>query len=92
MLAFENSTVSGEASDGQAKFMLVPRLSEALTIPVLDRWQVPFWEVGQAEGLIGELAVGSDCQEGYFVRLSETGWKDVVISLLNGNRIPISND
>jgi hypothetical protein len=28
LLAFENSTVSEEASDGQAKFMLVPRLSD----------------------------------------------------------------
>jgi hypothetical protein len=87
LLAFENGIESGEASDGRAKNMLAPRLSEALTIPVLDRWQVPFWEVGQEDGLIGELVVGGDCQEGYYVHLSETGWKEVVISLLNARKI-----
>ena len=92
LLAFENSSLNGEPSNGQAKNMLMPRLSEALTIPILDRWQEAFWEVGRAESLISELVVGGDCQEGYFVQLSESGWEEIVISLLKEQKIRFSGD
>ena len=92
LLAFDDSTVSEAVSVAQAKNTLVPRLSEALTIPVLDSWQEPLWEVGQAEGLVGELLVGGDCREGYFVQLSESGWKEVIISLFKEYKIRITSD
>ena len=90
LLGFEDKSPNGEPSDRQAKNMLIPRLSEALTIPVLDSWQNSFWEAGQSEGLIGKLVVGGDCHEGYWIQVSDVGWKEVIITLVKEEKILIS--
>jgi hypothetical protein len=40
---------------------------------------------------IAGLETGGDCQEGYLVQLSETGWKEVVIRLLGQSNIHIES-
>jgi hypothetical protein len=89
LLGFVDKSPKRELSDRQVKIILIRRLSEALTIPILEWWQESFWEIGLAESLMGELLVGIDCQEAYCVQLSEAGWKEIVTSLLWEQKIRI---
>ena len=87
----------GELSDGStpetyAQHLLTSRLSETLSIPILNEWEEQLWEVGQIENLIISLVTGGDCQVGYIVQLDEIGWKEVVIRLLKERKIRLSID
>lgn len=90
LLVFEGA--ERNAPEAQASQMLTKRLSEALPIPILDKWNASLWEAGQQENLIVGLETGGDCQEGYLVQLTETKWKEVIIRLMKERRIRISGD
>jgi hypothetical protein len=72
--------------------LLSARLSETLSIPILNDWKEYLWEAGQIENLILELANGGDCQVGYIIQLNEIGWKEVVICLLKEQKINLVDD
>jgi hypothetical protein len=87
----------GELPDGSTpetwtRHLLTSRLSETLSIPILNQWEEHLWEVGQIENLILGLVTGGDCEVGYIFQLDEIGWKEVVIRLLKERKICLSSD
>jgi hypothetical protein len=87
----------GELSDGLkpetwTRRLLTSRLSETLSIPILNEWEKHLWEIGQIENLILGLVTGGDCQAGYIVQMDENGWKEVVVRLLKERKIRLSSD
>jgi len=89
LLVFEGS--EGNAPEEQATQMLTKRLSEALPIPILDEWNAPLWEAARNKGLVVDLQIRGDCQEGYVVQSGENAWKEVVIELMKGQKVHISS-
>jgi hypothetical protein len=89
ILLFEGELPDASPNETQARQMLTSRLSETLPIPILDEWREYIWEAGRTNNLVVDLKTRGDCQEGYFVQLNETGWKEVVIGLLEKNKIKI---
>lgn len=82
ILVFEGEQVSGSTPEDQAHHMLTPRLSEALPLPILDRWFEMLWEAGMKKELIGELVNAGDCLAGYSVHTSETYWAEILSMLV----------
>jgi hypothetical protein len=89
LLVFEGELPDGSSLETKARRFLTSRLSETLSIPILDDWHESIWEAGQMENLIIGLETGGDCQKGYIIQLGEIEWKEVVIKLLKGQRIQI---
>jgi hypothetical protein len=81
LLVFE-----GEKEE-QAMKMLTSRLTETLTIPVLDDWNRQLWEAARSNELVVRMETCGDCQEGFVVQLGENAWKEVVIGLIRTNKI-----
>jgi hypothetical protein len=92
LLVSEGELLDGSTPETRARSMLASRLSETLPIPILNEWQESLWEAGQRENLIAGLDIGGDCQEGYLVHLSETGWKELITRLFKEHKIRISGD
>lgn len=82
LLVFDGELPDGTPPEIKLGHMLASRLSETLSIPILDRWSVTLWETGSKKELIGELAVSGDCPSGYWVSVTEYGWQEVVTALV----------
>jgi hypothetical protein len=92
LLVCEGELPDGSTPETWTRHLLTSRLSETLSIPILNEWEEHLWEVGQIENLILGLVTGGDCQVGYIVQLDETGWKEVVVRLLKERKIRLSGD
>ena len=80
----------GESSLGiQTQYSLVSCLSESLSIPILPIWADTLWNIGLKLELIGKLSTAGDCQEGYWISISETRWANIVSSSVEEGRIKI---
>jgi hypothetical protein len=76
-----------ETPEEQSMKMLTARLSEALSIPVLDDWNREHWEAARRKDLVVDLQTCGDCQEGYVVQLGDNAWKEAVIELIKKRKI-----
>lgn len=92
LLVCEGELPDGSAPETWTRHLLTSRLSETLSIPILNEWEEHLWEIGQIEKLILGLVTDGDCQVGYTVQLDENGWKEVVIRLLKEHKISISRN
>jgi hypothetical protein len=89
LLVFEGDLSDGLTPENQAIRLLSPRLSEALPIPIKDRWAKALWEAGARKDLIGELVFSGDYLAGFGVDTSETGWTEILTRLLKEEKIEI---
>ncbi len=87
LLVFEGA--ERNAPEAQASQMLKARLSETLPIPVPDDWNRQLWEAARRKALVVDLQTCGDCREGNVVQLSEMTRKEVVIGLMNEQKIGI---
>jgi len=88
-LVFDGDLVDGDNPEKHTCQMLPLRLSEALSIPFLQEWAEALWEAGIEQELIGKLATSGDCSSGHWVRVSESGWKEVITALVEQGEISI---
>jgi hypothetical protein len=89
LLVFEGELTDGSPPETQASSMLASRLSETLPIPILDRWAITLWEAGMESDLIDEVVACGDCRSGYLVHVNESGWKEVIKTLVEQGEISI---
>ena len=52
LLVFEGEFLDGSTPETQVRRKLTSRLSETMSIPILDEWDEPLWESAQMENLI----------------------------------------
>jgi hypothetical protein len=71
---FEDARLDESIPENQAHRVLTSRLSEALSIPILDGWSEVLWEAGVRNELIAELQTAGECYSGYSVKISESSW------------------
>lgn len=89
LLVFENELLEGSTPEDQATHMLTARLSEALSIPIVNSWAEALWEKGVSQELICELAISGDCLAGFGVNASETGWTEILTRLVKEGKVNI---
>lgn len=89
LLVFEDQRLDESTPESQACEHLVPRLAEALPIPLLAEWAGALWKAGLHGELIGELVTGGDCLAGYWVQVSETNWVNILRPMLEKRQIVI---
>ena len=92
ILVFEGGLTDGENPEKHACQMLPSRLSEALPLPILQEWAEPLWDAGIEQELITELATGGDCTVGYWIKLIETAWVEILSRLVKEGKIKITRD
>jgi hypothetical protein len=80
---------NGANPEEHACQMLPSRLSEALSIPVLQEWAKALWEAGIEQDLITELTTGGDILAGFAVQLTESVWVELVSRLLKESKFQI---
>jgi len=69
--------------------MLPSRLSEALPIPIIDRWSEILWKAGFEKGLISELATGGDSLKCLSVQLAQSVWAELISRISQEEKIKI---
>ena len=89
VLVFEGNLPEGTTPDDQAMYMLATRLSEALSVPIMDHWYEALWMEGVEKEMICKLAASGDCIAGYCVHTSDKGWADTISWLLKEQKIRI---
>jgi len=90
ILVFESDLTEGENPEEYAYQMLPSRLSEALPIPIIDRWSEILWEAGFEKGLITKLATGGDSLLCFSVQLAQSVWAELISKFLKEEKINIS--
>ncbi len=89
LLVFEGELSDGSTPEKQATRLLSRRLSEALPIPIKDRWSEVLWEAGVEKELLAESAYSGDCLVCFGVNISETGWIEVISGLVKEGKVEI---
>jgi len=89
ILVFESDLAEGENPEEYAYQMLPSRLSEALPIPIIDRWSEILWEAGFEKGLITKLATGGDSLLCFSVQLAQSVWAELISKYLKEKNIKI---
>jgi hypothetical protein len=87
ILVFEGDLTDGDNPEAHACRMLPSRLSEALPIPIIDRWSKILWEAGFENGLITELATGGDSLKCLSVQLAQSVWAELISGFLKEEKI-----
>ena len=90
ILVFEGDLNDGKNIEEHACMMLLPRLSEALPLPVLQEWAETLWEAGFEKGLITELTTGGDSLVCFTVQLAQSVWAELISKFLKEEKINIS--
>lgn len=89
LLIFDSMLSDGSTPEKQAIRLLSPRLSEALPIPIKDRWSQVLWEAGVEKDLIEKFEYSGDCLACFGVNTSETGWTGIIARLVKEGKVEI---
>jgi hypothetical protein len=90
LLVFEGELPDGWSPEIKARRVLTSRLSEALSIPIIDEWADTLWDTGVNKELIGRMVKSGDCLESFWLNTIEITWMKEVRQLLEDGKLPIS--